>query len=509
MRRALSAVMGAALLLTASGGVTAVTTGSTFSGVWTSRDIADGSTQYLLVGSDAGLHVTLVDLYATYCASHGAASTVFTGSGTGTIDGDALDVAIDRADCGSTPVDLGVLSGLSYAYQGAAGTLTDSYGSTWHRVPSAAQGARTVSIAPFAVRWSATNPDAITDLTWNGSPNLTNSAPHRDYCPEGGLSEFFGNSWGTGEGSSYVSPVGWGTSGIWARYGMSGVDVLSAATGCYGTSGIPVRTRYGFVGGGPSVARIQVERRFDFGSAPFTADFRPYIPRLSLANDYSRVLYPGIAGSLVNRDAFECPYGCPVLDWKGTWFAVHDPRTGRGMVVRHEASSALADLWIDLDAFSTSTSTSVVLRAPAAGFTGTLVDRQVLCFYDKTIWQPSMTPPAACTKPWANQALAAGSKLGLASSAGTYTASTKVSPLGGYVTWRANLGLAGAGQTVGINVATRRPDGSWTPFSQLTSRRADDSGVVTFSWRQASPKWVSLQFVGVGVATSASQARWK
>jgi len=508
MRRTLSVVLGIALVLTASGVATGATPGSAFTGEWTSIDVADGSTQYLFVSDDAAPQVTLVDLYAGYCASHGAPSTAFTGSGAGMVDGDTLKVSIVRAACGSYLVDLAVFSGLGYARQAAAGTLLDTYGSTWRRVPSAVPGARTVSVAPFVARWSATNPEAIKDLTWNGSPNLTNSSPNVEY-PCGGDSEFFGNSWGGSDGADYVSPVGWGTSGIWAPYGISGVDVLSAATGCYGTSGIPVRTRYGFVGGSPAVARIQVERRFDFGPTPFSVDLRPYIPRLSLANDYSRVLYPSIAASLVTRDAFECPYGCPVLDWAGTWFAIHDPETGRGLVVRHEPSSAPADLWVDLDAYSTSTSTSVVLRAPVAGFTGTLVDRQVLCFYDKTIWVPSMTPPAACARPWAEAPLAIGSKLGRPSTSGTYTASTKVSPLGGYVTLRANLGLAGAGQTIGVDVATRRANGTWTPFSRLTSRRANGAGVVTFSWRQTSPRWVSIKFSGVGVTTSTSQARWK
>jgi hypothetical protein len=504
----MSAVVGAALVLAISGGVTAAASGSVFTGEWTSTDVADGSTQYLLVAGATVPHVTLFDLYARYCASHGAPSTVFAGSGEGTINGDVLDVGIGRASCGSYQVDLGLFAGLSYTYQGVAGTLLDSYGNTWHRVPAAAPGARTVSVAPIVVRWSATNPEAITDLTWNGSPNLTNSASHPN-CPEGGVHEFFGNSWGTGDGLGFVSPVGWGASGVWAPYGISGVDVLSAATDCYGTSGIPVRTRYGFIGGSPAVARIQVERRFDFGSTPSTVDLRPYIPRLSLANDYSQVLYPDIAGSLVTRNAMDCHYGCPVLDWSGTWFAVHDPRTGRGMVVRHETSSALADLWVDVDAYSTSTSTSVLLRAPAGGFTGTLVDREVLCFYNSAIWVPSLTPPAACSKPWAETALAIGSKLGLPSSGGTYSASTKVSPLGGYVTWRASLGLAGAGQSIGVDVATRRADGTWTPFSRLTSRTANGSGVVTFSWRAASPKWVSVKFSGVGVMTSTSRVLWK
>jgi len=367
---------------------------------------------------------------------------------------------------------------------------------------------RTVSVAPFVVRWSATDPEAITYLSWNGSLNLTNTAGHPN-CPGGGLSEFFGNSWGTGDGAAFVAPVGWGSTGRWAPYGASGVQVASAATGCYGTSGIPVRTSYGVFGGSPAIARIQVERSFDFGSTPFTTDLRPYIPRLSLANDYSQVLYPSTAASLVTRNAMDCQYGCPVLDWTGSWFAVHDPRTGRGMVVRHEASAARADLWIDVDAYSISNSTSVVLRAPAGGFTGTLVEREVLCFYDSGTWVPSMTPPAGCAKPWTATPLATGSKLGLPGTGGAYTATTKVSPLGRYVTWRANLGLAAAGKAIDVDVAVRRANGTWTPFARLTGRVADPSGVVTFSWRSFSAKWVSVRFRGAGLTSTGAQARWR
>jgi hypothetical protein len=371
-----------------------------------------------------------------------------------------------------------------------------------------ASATRTISVAPFVVRWSPTNPEAITHLSWNGSANLTNTAGHPN-CPDGGPSEFFGNSWGTGDGATFVAPVGWGSSGKWAPYGAGGVQAASAATGCYGTSGIPVRTSYGFFGGNPAVARIQVERSFDFGSTPFTTDLRPYIPRLSLANDYSQVLYPSIAASLVTRNGMDCHFGCPVLDWNGSWFAVHDPRTGRGMVVKHETSSAVADLWIDVDGASTSTSTSVVLRAPAGGFAGTLVDRQVLCFYDNSIWVPSMTPPTSCTKPWTDVPLGTGSKLGLPSTGGAYTATTKVSPIGGYVTWRANLGLAAAGKAIDVDVAVKRSNGTWTPFARLTGRMADPSGVATFAWRAASPKWISVRFRGAGLTSVGAQARWR
>src|SRR6266567_3459486 len=55
-------------------------------------------------------------------------------------------------------------------------------------------GARTVTAGAFTVEWSATDPEEIVSLSWNGSPNLTN-AWTQPFCPEGGDLEFFGNSW--------------------------------------------------------------------------------------------------------------------------------------------------------------------------------------------------------------------------------------------------------------------------------------------------------------------------
>lgn len=508
MRR-LGVALATALVATALvGPSTPVSAAAVFTGAWTSIDPADGSTQFLLVSDEATPHVTLADYFASYCVNNGAPSAVFVGSATGSITGSRLTLITPQGACGPYEVDPGVLAGLSYEYQPATDTLLEPGGTVWRRLPSAAPGSRTIAVGPFVARWSATDPEAMTNLTWAGSADLTNSAPHPS-CPAGGLNEFFGNAWGIGEEKAFGWPVGWGTSGVWSLYGSGGADILSFATGCYGTSGIPVQTRYRFLAGGPASARMQVERRFEFGTVPFGGDLRPYIPRLSLANDYSQVLYPSADGVLVSRDAMACGIGCPVLDWAGTWFALHDPQSGRGMVVRHERSAALVDLWIDVDGYSTSTSTAVLLRAPVGGFTGSLLERETLCLYDAAIWRPSIAPPAACTKPWTDAPADVGSKLGTAAASGTYGASTKVSPLGGYVTWQANLGLAGAGQAVAVQVSVRRPDGTWTPYSRLTSRRASSSGTVTFSWRRTTPTWVSLRFLGVGVATSASQARWR
>ena len=102
-----------------------------------------------------------------------------------------------------------------------------------------------------------------------------------------------------------------------------------------------------------------------------------------------------------------------------------------------------------------------------------------------------------------------GTKLGLPGAAGAYSASTKVAPIGTYVTWRADLGADAAGATIGVEVATKAADGTWSPFTRLTGRKADGAGVVTFSWRASSATWQSVRFSGGGSTSTASQARWR
>ena len=368
---------------------------------------------------------------------------------------------------------------------------------------------RTIAAGPFVVRWSLYDPEAITYLSWNDSVNLTNTWVHPS-CPDGGISEFFGNGWGTSGAELFVAPVGWGSTGQWTAAGTSGVDITSAATTCYGTSGIPVTTSYRFLGTDTATGRIEVERRFAFGATAFTADLRPYIPRLGPRAAFSQILYPGISGSsLVTHSSVECGNGCRMVDWNGTWFAIHDPQTGRGMVVRHEASSYPAALWIDDDGGSDTTSTSTILLQTGLGFTGTVVDRQTICFYDNSLWAPSLTPPISCSGPWSGMLARIASKLGVASTPGAYTATTKVAAIGRYVTWQAALGPDAAGKPVAVLAARKNADGTWTAFSRVTSRVADAAGVVTYSRRETGASWISLRMAVDSIVSTAVQARWR
>ena len=368
---------------------------------------------------------------------------------------------------------------------------------------------RTATIGPFVVRWSLTDPEAITYLSWNNSTNLTNSWAHPN-CPTGGVHEYFGNSWGGVDDVSFLSPVGWGSTGQWAAHGSSGVDIASAASGCYGTSGIPVITNYGLFGATAATGRIQVERRFSFGATPFASDLRPYIPRLFPLDRYTEVLFPNATGSaLLTRHGSDCGLGCRVHDWNGSWYAINDPTSGRGLIVRHEPSTYPTAMWLDEDGGSFTSSSSVVLLQAGSGFTGTVVDRQGLCFYDPTIWVPSLTLPAGCSVAWTDLPPTGVSKLGLPATPGTYSAATKVSALGKYVTWQSNLGPAAAGRTAAVLVAVKRADGTFGPFNRLTGRVADASGAVTFSWRESVPKWISVRFGLDATLSTSTQARWR
>jgi hypothetical protein len=146
---------------------------------------------------------------------------------------------------------------------------------------------RTMIAGPFVVRWSLEDPEAIVRLSWNGSPNLTNSWVHPG-CPEGGLHEFFGNSWGGNDETDFGAAVGWGSIGTWSQHGITGIDITSATTACGGTSGIKVRTSYGF--GNAGDGRIQIERQFDFGSTSFAAAARTSPARIE--RRYTRIPHP-------------------------------------------------------------------------------------------------------------------------------------------------------------------------------------------------------------------------
>ncbi len=124
----------------------------------------------------------------------------------------------------------------------------------------------------------------------------------------------------------------------------------STSKGCAPSSaGVAVTTTYSFDDTSANKDQFVVQRQFSFGQKPFDHDFRPYIPRFSLALGFTDVLYPAIGGELASMDARNCPYGCTgpfpaqgaaPLDaqWDSSqqWYAIHNPATGQGVVVMRQ-----------------------------------------------------------------------------------------------------------------------------------------------------------------------------
>ncbi len=256
----------------------------------------------------------------------------------------------------------------------------------------------TVTTGNFFVDWSETNPEEIVEIRWIGSPNnLTNSGGSD--CL--GNLEYFGNSWvSENEGTPdffFGSLVGWGMTGTWNTPTNKKVDVDSTSSGCFGSANVPVTTKYQFWDSGAPANRIKVQRQFAFGPTPYAHDVRPYIPRLYPKDEFTQVLHPNSAGTtLLTETTDDCDFGCLIPDWNGSWFAIHNPTTGLGMIVRRDPSSMPAALWVDKDDASFTNSSSMLLLQPAGGFTGTVSETEFLCFYDSTLWTPSTTLPPGC-----------------------------------------------------------------------------------------------------------------
>lgn len=138
MRRVVSALVGATLVLSMIPVAAEAASPDPFSGTWTSIDV-DGSAQFLSIGKTASPKVAFIDTYASYCATHGAASTLFVGTGTGTFkSGTVLAVKIGSATCGSFKVPMSVFAGLKYTYAVGPNTLRDTFGVTWYPYPAVA-----------------------------------------------------------------------------------------------------------------------------------------------------------------------------------------------------------------------------------------------------------------------------------------------------------------------------------------------------------------------------------
>ncbi|MGC1476261.1 MAG: Ig-like domain-containing protein, partial [Terriglobales bacterium] len=289
---------------------------------------------------------------------------------------------------------------------------------------------RTVTTSSFVVGWYTGNDtEAIINMTWSGGANLTSYQGLGTCFPSfPGSIEYFGNSyappdpWAGGlvlVGGGTTTPAGttaW--SGQVLPSGTDQVTINSSSTGCPPSSaGINVQTTYSFVNPTNSSTNwFGVQRAFDFTTTTFAHDFRPYMPRLSLSEGFTDVLYPAIGGALATLNVYDCGYGCtgpvvipdavplnPLWDATQGWFAIHNPNTLEGVVVKRNPSvdpqgnPIVAQLWVDNDGGSNTNVSSFLLMSPTGGFTaGPVTEVETLCFYNSSIWTPSLTPPAGC-----------------------------------------------------------------------------------------------------------------
>jgi hypothetical protein len=254
---------------------------------------------------------------------------------------------------------------------------------------------RMISSSSFEVRFSATNPEEISQISWRGSPNLT--ATGVNVC--GDPLEYWGNSWAAPDSGDFTSLVGWGQTGTWSPTAKGArIDSASAsASGCFGSIDVPIHTTYQFWDHGPVADRIKASRTFDFRTTPLGLDFRPYMPRLYPLTQYGLVIYPDATGtSLRTTPSAACPFGCQITDWDDSWFAIHDAVGGSGVVVRMGSTGYDTDLWVDEDLASFGNASGVLLIAPPGGFTDKVSTTTFMCFYDSGTWTPSLTPPPGC-----------------------------------------------------------------------------------------------------------------
>jgi hypothetical protein len=101
--------------------------------------------------------------------------------------------------------------------------------------------------------------------------------------------------------------------------------------------------------------------------------------------------------------------------------------------------------------------------------------------------------------------ISAGTAQGVTTSA-AFTAPTKITTVGKYVTWQFAGGPALAGRRVEIWTATRVGTDPWSPFAKLTARIADASGNAYFYLRGSTATWVSARAYYPG--DEATTAAW-
>jgi hypothetical protein len=134
-------------------------------------------------------------------------------------------------------------------------------------------------------------------------------------------------------------------------------------------------------------------------------------------------------------------------------------------------------------------------RTPTSGFYRSIVVRSS----GVIVGDP---PPTNVTTDTA-VTLTAGTAQGVTTTA-LFTATTKVTSVGRYLTWQFSGGPAMAGKRVEIWVATRAGTDPWSVFTSRTARIADASGDAYYYLRSATATWVSARAYFPGDETTVA-----
>ncbi len=107
--------------------------------------------------------------------------------------------------------------------------------------------------------------------------------------------------------------------------------------------------------------------------------------------------------------------------------------------------------------------------------------------------------------------ISALSAVGIPPNQGPWSTATKLPARGQYVTWQFNGGSSRAGHLYQIWFAKKNSAGGWGPFTLLTSRLANASGVANFWWKTSTAAWVSVRAydASTGTWSWSPQARWR
>jgi hypothetical protein len=286
---------------------------------------------------------------------------------------------------GAAGVDSGGTAGDTNNGGASAAGSSGEAGAGGASEPCVAEGAR------ITMTFDATNAERVTGLTWVDSDGTAtaNLAVSGGSGACGDPTEFFGQSYGVGEGTTpYV--VFAGTRSTLTRCGLDAL-LVSSPMGCNDVPQIPVTTQYHFYAG-DKASQVRVTRHVTFDEASPTVTglaLRTWQPRVSRAT-FPDTIYPNAAGTGVTTTAAATCGGDCLLpenaDWNKQWFGMVGP-SGLAVIVRRDPSlSTPINLTINWDSFSFSNLSSFVWPKPAGGFQAPLEEIEYLCLADLKSW---------------------------------------------------------------------------------------------------------------------------